>query len=246
MKMVLEEVYDVFGLALKHQLESKDPIYHHIERDDGYLEANRTDNYFSLPSSWPSQELEILKHAKSPILDIGCGAARHSLFLQDQGLDVVALDVSEGALFVTKQRGVKRTILGSAHKLPSFEDPFASYLLLCNNFGICGSPAGTMQMLETLHRLSTQDAKILLSYRSPIPTENPFHLAYHKRNQVMGLPIGQVSIRIRYLKYKSAWFGLYLPTPEEFRGVIQRTGWKIAIDLLDTPTIHYVILEKTV
>jgi len=243
MKMVLEEVSDVFGLAIKHQLESKDPIYHHIERDDGYLEAKRTDFYFSLPSNWPSQELELLKHAKSPILDIGCGAARHSLYLQDQGYDVEALDVSEGALFVTKQRGVKRTILGSAHNLPSFEDPFATYLLLCNNFGICGSPAGTMQMLEILHRLSTQDTKILLSYRSPIPTENPFHFAYHKRNQAMGLPIGQATLRIRYLSYKSAWFGLYLPTPEEFRNVIQRAGWKIAMDLIDY-NIHYVVLEK--
>ena len=64
------------------------------------------------------------------------------------------------------------------------------------------------------------------------PTENPSHLAYHKRNQEVNLPIGQVKIRMRYLHYKSEWFSLYLPTPEEFRNVTQKAGWKITVALI--------------
>lgn len=99
----MEEIYDVFGFVFKHQIESKDPIYHVIERDDGYIDVVTADIYFDPIDSWPAPEREIISYAKSPILDIGCGAGRHSLYLQDQDYDVIALDVSEGALFVAKQ-----------------------------------------------------------------------------------------------------------------------------------------------
>jgi len=244
-KMAQEDVFDVFGLAFKHQLESKDPIYHVIERDDGYIDVCPTDIYFEPRKSWPAQEREILNYVISPILDIGCGAGRHSLYLQDQGYDIVALDVSEGALFVAKQRGIKHTLLGSAQNLPPFERLFSTFLLFGNNFGICGSPAGTIQMLEDLQQRSTPEVKILLSYRDPTQTDNPYHLAYHQRNQAMGLPIGQCTIRLRYLRHKSAWFSLYLPTPEEFSKVVQRAQWNIITDLVDGP-MHYVVLDKNV
>ena len=82
-----------------------------------------------------------------------------------------------------------------------------------------------------------------LRFTSPIPTENPSHLAYHKSNQDADLPIGQVNIRMRYLHHKSEWFSLYLPTPEEFRNVTENAGWKITVDLIDTP-FHYIVLDK--
>lgn len=243
--MASDEGYDVFGLVFKHQLESNTPIYHVVERDDGYLDVCPTDIYLDPVDSWPAQEREVLSYVRSPILDIGCGAGRHSLYLQDQGYDVIAIDVSEGALSVAKQRGIKNTQLGSAQNLPPFKCLFSTFLLFGNNFGICGSPAGTIQMLEDLHQRGTRDAKILLSYRDPTQTDNPYHLSYHQRNQALGLPIGQCTIRLRYLRHKSAWFSLYLPTPEEFAKVVQRARWKIVTDLVDGP-MHYVALEKLV
>ena len=59
--------FDVFGLFLKDQLDSKETIYHVIERDDGYLDVSATDFYFKSAEFWPNPEREILEYAISPI-----------------------------------------------------------------------------------------------------------------------------------------------------------------------------------
>ena len=42
----------------------------------------------------------------------------------------------------------------------------------------------------------------------PYQTSEPGHLAYHERNRRAGRMPGQVTIRLRYQRLASAWFGL--------------------------------------
>ena len=243
--MVLEltETPDVFGLILKAQLESPEPVYHGVERDDGFIQIANTQQYFTRIEDWSANEQAIIRHAESPVLDIGVGAGRHALYLQDQGMDVVGLDTSENAIYVCKQRGLKRTVLGSACDLPSFKTSFSTFLLFFNNFGICGDPKQTVNMLQNLHGLGTPQAKILISFRDVLGTNKPYHLAYHQRNRNQGLPIGRIRLRFRYLGYLSAWFYLWLPTIQEFQDAVQQARWKISEDLLDEDQ-HHVLLTK--
>jgi 2-polyprenyl-3-methyl-5-hydroxy-6-metoxy-1,4-benzoquinol methylase len=53
---------------------------------------------------------------KGRVLDIGCGAGRHSLYLQNQGFQVLGIDNSPLAVKVAKLRGLKRV------KVMSIED----------------------------------------------------------------------------------------------------------------------------
>ena len=235
---------DLFGLIFKHQLESKEPIYHSLERNDGYIECGNTQRYFAPPKDWLPNERTLLEHAESPVLDVGCGAGRHALFLQEQGMEVVGLDNSEGAVNVCKKRGLKEVVLGSACNLPSFTKPFNTFLLLFNNFGICGEPSETIKMLQSLYRLGTPNAKILLSYADVSQTKNPFHLSYHKRNLAAGRLKGQITIRLRFQGYIGSWFDIWLPTNQQFRDVVQQAGWKIVKDL-DTEGFHHVMLTKS-
>jgi methylase of polypeptide subunit release factors len=55
--------------------------------------------------------------ARGRILDIGAGAGRAALYLQETGRDVVAPDVSPGAVDVCKRRGVRRTVIGTVEDL---------------------------------------------------------------------------------------------------------------------------------
>jgi 2-polyprenyl-3-methyl-5-hydroxy-6-metoxy-1,4-benzoquinol methylase len=41
------------------------------------------------------------------VLDVGCGAGRHSLEAQRRGFGVVAIDLSPGAVEVCRRRGVR-------------------------------------------------------------------------------------------------------------------------------------------
>ncbi|MFX1565129.1 MAG: class I SAM-dependent methyltransferase [Promethearchaeota archaeon] len=237
------ETHDLFGLILKTQLESKDSIFHFIERNDGYIDCANTQRYFGSKEEWPANEQAVLEYAQSPVLDIGCGAGRHALHLQQQGLEVVGLDFSEGAVYVCKKRGLKKVILGSACNLPSFKQPFSTFLLLFNNFGICGDPANTITLLQNLYRLGTPNARILLSYADVSNTMNPFHLAFHKRNLAAGRRKGEITIRFRYQGYIGSWFTIWLPTRQEFQDTIQQTHWQIQMDL-EKEGFHHVLLAK--
>ena len=59
----------------------------------------------------PIIEQTALKKAYGKILDIGCGAGSHSLYLQEQGYDVKAIVISSGAIEVSQKRGVINTEL---------------------------------------------------------------------------------------------------------------------------------------
>src|SRR5210317_2577677 len=83
-------------------------------------------------SEMPKLEKKALQLAKGKILDVGCGSGSHSLFLQDKGFDVKAIDISEGAIEVAKQRGVTHAeVLDVLNETETFD----SILLLMNGTG---------------------------------------------------------------------------------------------------------------
>jgi 2-polyprenyl-3-methyl-5-hydroxy-6-metoxy-1,4-benzoquinol methylase len=56
---------------------------------------------------WPSHHPRAMRYAKGRVLDVGAGAGRVSLHLQDRGQDVVAIDNSPRAIAVCRRRGVR-------------------------------------------------------------------------------------------------------------------------------------------
>ena len=81
----------------------------------------------------PKIEQMALKLATGNILDVGCGAGSHSLFLQNKGLNVKAIDISPAAVQVTKDRGVLNVEqLDILHENETFD----TIMLLMNGTGI--------------------------------------------------------------------------------------------------------------
>ncbi len=54
----------------------------------------------------PVIEQKALQLCRGSVLDIGCGAGSHSLYLQEKEFQVTALDSSQGAIETCKQRRV--------------------------------------------------------------------------------------------------------------------------------------------
>tara|TARA_R110002012_G_scaffold117687_1_gene265742 strand:+ start:586 stop:1281 length:696 start_codon:yes stop_codon:yes gene_type:complete len=107
----------------------------------------------------PILEQKALELAKGHILDIGCGSGLHSLYLQEKGLNVKAIDQSKGAIEVSKKRGVKN----AEHKALLDETGiYDTVLLLMNGTGIFQTLNDVPQYLKHLKSLLKENGQILI------------------------------------------------------------------------------------
>lgn len=108
----------------------------------------------------PKIEKMALKSATGKILDVGCGAGSHSLYLQEKGLDVLGIDTSVGAIEVCKLRGLKNARHIDLLELKN--EKFDTILLLMNGTGIFQNLENTSKHLVHLKSLLNPKGQILI------------------------------------------------------------------------------------
>ena len=107
----------------------------------------------------PKLEQKALELCKGSILDVGCGAGSHSLYLQENNFEVKAIDISKGAIEVAKQRGVKHSEVTS---LLDEAESFDTILLLMNGTGIFQELTQVSKYLSHLKSLLNTNGQILI------------------------------------------------------------------------------------
>ena len=150
---------DLFGKALldyQNGKYSEDIITSTNISDEDELPLPYLFRYFK---TMPKLEQKALKLAKGNILDVGCGAGSHSLYLQKKGFKVKAIDISLGAVEVAKQRGVLNTEVKAA--LDETET-FDTILLLMNGTGIFQEMSQVSKHLTHLKSLLKPNGQILI------------------------------------------------------------------------------------
>jgi len=110
-------------------------------------------------SEMPKLEQKALQLVKGTILDVGCGAGNHSLWLQEKGFTVKAIDSSKGAIEVSKKRGVLNTEL---KPLLEETETFDTILLLMNGTGIFQELTQVSKYLKHLKSLLNPNGQILI------------------------------------------------------------------------------------
>lgn len=108
----------------------------------------------------PKIEQKALDLARGRVLDIGCGAGIHALYLQDKGLDVKAIDTSAGAIEVCTLQGIKEA--ENINVLTLKEEKFDTLLLLMNGTGIFRNLEEMPTYLRHLKSLLKPDGQILI------------------------------------------------------------------------------------
>jgi|TARA_R110002033_G_scaffold89123_1_gene139248 SAM-dependent methyltransferase len=108
----------------------------------------------------PPLEQKALKLCYGNILDIGCGAGSHSLYLQKKGLAVTALDQSPGAVETCKLRGIGHTVLQDIQEFNL--QKYDTLLMLMNGIGIVGKLKNIDQFFSHLKSLLKPKGQILL------------------------------------------------------------------------------------
>jgi SAM-dependent methyltransferase len=109
----------------------------------------------------PKLEKKALQLTKGKVLDVGCGAGSHSLYLQkEKNLDVTAIDISTNAIKACQLRGVKNA---KVQNILDFEnEKFDTILLLMNGTGVFGTLAETSKHLQKLKSLLNPNGQILI------------------------------------------------------------------------------------
>ena len=105
---VVGATQDAFGRALLDHLHGRNGPLLMLESDDGALRpADLQPEDFFLPfEAWAPWERQLIQMAEGSVLDLGAEAGRHSIYLQSQGHEVTAVDVSPGAVQVCRARGI--------------------------------------------------------------------------------------------------------------------------------------------
>ncbi|NER15256.1 methyltransferase domain-containing protein [Leptobacterium flavescens] len=109
----------------------------------------------------PEIEQKALELCKGHVLDIGCGAGSHALYLQEERkLKVSAIDISEGAIKACKKRGITDARHTDIQQLQN--EKFDTLLLLMNGAGMCGYLKNITSFLQHLRSILNKGGQILL------------------------------------------------------------------------------------
>ena len=181
---------------------------------------------------------------RSRVLDIGCGAGRHSIYLQEKGYDVTGIDKSPLAIKVCKLRGLKKAEVIPIEKAKFKPNSFDTIMMMGNNFGLFGILKKAQRLLRRFYKMTSKDALIIAETLDPYKTNNPYHLEYQEFNRKRGRMSGQLRIRIRYMKYVGKWFDYLIVSREEMKEILKETGWKVKKFIDSSSSPYAAIIQK--
>ncbi|MCX6184495.1 MAG: class I SAM-dependent methyltransferase [Flavobacterium sp.] len=153
-------MYDLFGQAILDYQTNNSPEDLLTETSISEADEMSVAYLFRSFEQMPHLEQIALERAKGKILDVGCGAGSHSLYIQNKGLDVTAIDISANAINACQLRGLKNTRMQNVLALQN--ETFDTILILMNGTGIFGTLAALPNYLQKLKSLLNPGGQILI------------------------------------------------------------------------------------
>ena len=151
---------DLFGKAILDYQTNNSPEDLITETSISEADEMSVAYLFRSYAEMPKLEQKALQLANGNVLDVGCGAGSHALYLQEKGIDVTAIDISANAIKACELRGLKNAKVQNIMQLEG--DKFDTILLLMNGAGMCGKLKNIPNFLQKLKALLTDEGQILV------------------------------------------------------------------------------------
>lgn len=116
--------------------------------------------FFRTFQQMPLLEKKALALCSGDILDIGAGSGSHSLFLQEKGERITALDIKAGLVDIMKRRGIGQVVNCNIYNYKGQQ--YDTLLMLMNGIGFTGDFNGLDKFLKHARHLLKPGGKIIL------------------------------------------------------------------------------------
>lgn len=206
---------DVFGKALTdfYKTGEADTLWLNNSYDEP--EEMPVDFFFRDDEEMPVLELRALQMCTGKVLDIGAGVGSHALVLQAFNIDVTAIDISESAVKIMNDRGVKKALHQDVF---SYTEKFDTILMLMNGIGLTGTLHGFKDFLIKLKSLVNPDGQVLFD------TSDIAYL-YADLPKPQNQYYGEVSYQYEYKGEKGNWFNWLYIDQKTIAEIAKETGW---------------------
>lgn len=153
---------DLFGKAILDYQTNNNPEDIITETSISEADEMSVAYLFRNFTKMPKLEQKALQLTKGKVLDVGCGAGSHALYLQNEiKLEVTAIDISENAIQACQLRGLKNVEVVNVLDIDASEK-FDTILLLMNGTGIFGKLNQISTYLQKLKNLLNEGGQILI------------------------------------------------------------------------------------
>lgn len=151
---------DLFGKAILDFKTNNSPEDIITETNISEADEMSVDYLFRSFNEMPKLEKKALQLCKGKVLDVGCGAGCHALYLQENGFEVTAIDISANAIKACELRGLKNARVQNVLNIEN--EKFDTIILLMNGTGIFEKLADTSKYMHKLKSLLNPNGQILI------------------------------------------------------------------------------------
>lgn len=198
-------------------------------------EAVPVSYFFRNFDQMPQLEQRALELCRGKILDVGCGPGSHSLWLQQQQMNVHAIDISPGAVEAARLRGLHQAEI--TNLLEVKDSSYDTVLMLMNGSGIMESMDKAPDYLNHLRSILAPEGQILLDssdlqYLYPQGDDGGIWIPE-------GRYYGEVDYWVSYKGEQGEAFPMLYLDPETLNELVAASGMKMEI-ILNGPHFDYL------
>lgn len=211
---------DPLGAMLLDYLHGNIEVSITVEAENFEMTTMNGATMFREYSEMEQLEQYALALCNGKILDVGAGSGCHSLFLQQQGKDVHALDISPGCVRVLRERKIQHIMHQNLFSLKTCK--YNTVLMLMNGIGICGTIEGLHHFFQFIPTLLAEGGQILADSTDPFVLDDMPVEDYHPTE----IYPGETDFIMKYKKISSGPFSWLYVDFETLRSIAEFHGFQ--------------------
>ena len=207
---------DIFGQALLdyYNNEFASPLLLHNEY--GPPESVPLERYFLTEADFSELEQFAMQLIKGKTLDVGAATGRHAIYLQSQGTEITAMDISGSCCKLMKMMGVKHILAKDIFSY--YEEQYDTLLFMMNGIGVGTTIQNLTKLLQHLKHILSPGGQVLMD-------SSDISYLYSDCNMPQNKYFGELTFQYEYKGNKGDPFNWLYIDQEKMAEVAEATGW---------------------